>query len=124
MDDDDNVNNDDLMLGFCCGGAGGSVFFRGWLIIDVSEALFRLCRGTNIYTLLGCDRISGHVPWLFILYIFSYLCGFLYCWCERNTGRHFIGFYFKNRIKENKQHIGIKTLNTATTRQNKWQAKY
>ena len=36
MDDDDNVNNDDLMLGFCCGGAGGSVFFRGWLIIDMS----------------------------------------------------------------------------------------
>ena len=39
----------------------------------VSEALFRLCRGTNITTLLGCDRISGHVPRLFILYIFSYL---------------------------------------------------
>ena len=26
MDDDDNVNNDDLVLGFSCGGAGGSVF--------------------------------------------------------------------------------------------------
>ena len=26
MDDDDNVNKDDLILGFCCGGAGGSVF--------------------------------------------------------------------------------------------------
>ena len=26
MDVDDNVNNDDLILGFCCGGAGGSVF--------------------------------------------------------------------------------------------------
>ena len=36
MDDDGNVNNDDLMLGFCCSGAGGSVFFRGWLIIDMS----------------------------------------------------------------------------------------
>ena len=36
MDDDGNVNNDDLMLGFCCGGAGGSVFFRRWLIIDMS----------------------------------------------------------------------------------------
>ena len=23
MDDDDNVNNVDLILGFCCGGAGG-----------------------------------------------------------------------------------------------------
>ena len=36
MDNDDNVNNDDLILGFCCGGAGGSVFFRGWLILDIS----------------------------------------------------------------------------------------
>ena len=36
MDDDDNVNNDDLMLGFCCVGAGGSAFFRDWLIIDMS----------------------------------------------------------------------------------------
>ena len=40
---------------------------------SVSEALFCLCRGTNIITLLGCDRISGHVPRLFILYIFSIL---------------------------------------------------
>ena len=30
------MNNDDLMLGFCCGGTGGSYFFRGWLIIDMS----------------------------------------------------------------------------------------
>ena len=40
-------------------------------MLTVSEALFCLCRGTNIITLLGCDRISGHVPWLFIfLYLF------------------------------------------------------
>ena len=26
MDDDENVNNNDLILGFCCGGVGGSVF--------------------------------------------------------------------------------------------------
>ena len=26
MDHDDNVNNDDLILGFCCGGTGGSGF--------------------------------------------------------------------------------------------------
>ena len=36
MDDDDNVNNVDLILGFYCGGAGGLVFFRGWLILDMS----------------------------------------------------------------------------------------
>ena len=44
----------------------------------VSEALFRSCRGTNIITLLVCDRISGHVPRLFILYLFfvdSYIAG-------------------------------------------------
>ena len=28
---------------------------------------------------------------LFTFYIF--LSGFFHCWCERNTGRHFIGFY-------------------------------
>ena len=39
----------------------------------VSEALFCLCRGIPIFiTLLGCDRISGHIPRLFILFIFSY----------------------------------------------------
>ena len=32
----DNVKNDDLMLGFCCGGAGGSGCFHCWLIIDMS----------------------------------------------------------------------------------------
>ena len=60
----------------------------------VSEALFCLCRGTNIITLLGCDRITGHVPRLLYISIsFLFFCGFLFCWCERNTGRHFIGFY-------------------------------
>ena len=39
----------------------------------VSEALFCLCRGTNIFTLLGCDRISGHVPRLFISLYLSFL---------------------------------------------------
>ena len=38
----------------------------------VSEALFCLCRGTNIITLLGCDRISGHVPRLFISLYLSF----------------------------------------------------
>ena len=57
------------------------------IVIIVSEALFCLCRGTNIITLLGGDQIPGHVPRLFIfLYLFfSFLCGFLFCWCERNT---------------------------------------
>ena len=40
-------------------------------LLPVSEALFCLCRGTNIYNFLACDRISGHVPRLFILFNFS-----------------------------------------------------
>ena len=38
---------------------------------SVSEALFCLCRGTNIYNFWGCIRISRHVPRLFILFNFS-----------------------------------------------------
>ena len=35
--------------------------------------LFSVCAVVPIFiTLLGCDRISGHVPQLFILLIFSY----------------------------------------------------
>ena len=45
----------------------------------VSEALFCLHRGTNIITLLGCDRISGHVPRLIIsffsFFVDSYFAG-------------------------------------------------
>ena len=34
---------------------------------------FSVCAVVPIFiTLLGCDRISGHVPRLFILFIFSY----------------------------------------------------
>ena len=40
--------------------------------LSVSEALFCLCRGTNIYNFLGCVRISRHVPRLFILFNFFY----------------------------------------------------
>ena len=36
-----------------------------------SEALFCLCRGTNIYNFWGCIRISRHVPLFFILFNFS-----------------------------------------------------
>ena len=40
--------------------------------LPVSEALFCLCHGTNIYNFLGCVRISRHVPRLFILFNFFY----------------------------------------------------
>ena len=37
----------------------------------VSEALFPLCCGTYISTLLGCVRLSGHVPRLLLFSFFS-----------------------------------------------------
>ena len=43
----------------------------------VSEALFCLCRGTNIYNFLGCVRISRHITRLYMLFTFSiFLSGF------------------------------------------------
>ena len=50
-----------------------SVRYKFPINLSVSEALFCLCRGTNIITLLGCDRISGHVPQLFISLYLSFL---------------------------------------------------
>ena len=58
--------------------------------------LFSVCAVVPILLLfLGCDRISGHrttALYISISFLF-FLCGFLFCWCERNTERHFIGFY-------------------------------
>ena len=46
----------------------------------INKALISVCsRGTNIITLLGCARISGHVPRLFIsffsFFVDSYFAG-------------------------------------------------
>ena len=71
---------------------------EGWLISD-SEALFRLCRGTNIITLLECDRISGHVPRLFILYIFS-LWILILLVREKHRKILYRFLLIKNRIKQ------------------------
>ena len=87
-------------------------------LLPVSEALFCLCRGTNIYNFLACDRISGPRTTAF-LYFLTFLSFSLvdssYCWCERNTGRHFIGFYYHKNKKGWDKNTGIKTLNTTTT---------
>ena len=69
--------------------------------------LFSVCAVVPIYiTLLGGAQISRHVPRLFILLAFlSFsLVDSLYCWCERNTGRHFIGFYYHKNKRD-----GIRT---------------
>ena len=69
----------------------------------VSEALFPLCRGTYISTLFGvCPTFRSCTTAII-------LSGFLFCWCEENTGRHFKGFYFiKNRSMQNNNTGGIK----------------
>ena len=62
---------------------------------SVRGALFFLCHCTNIYNSFGgAPEFQGtyHGFVYFLLFLF-FLSGFLYCWCERNTGRHFIGFY-------------------------------
>ena len=58
------------------------------------------------------------------LYIFLFfLCGFLFCWCERNTGRHFIGFLLIKINLGRQITYGDKIQNATTTRHNKWQTK-
>ena len=61
----------------------------------VRGALFFLCRGTNIYnSFWGASEFQDtYHGFVYFLTFSIFLSGFLYCWCERNTGRHFIGFY-------------------------------
>ena len=58
----------------------------------VSEALFRLCRGTSNSTLFGvCPTFQSRTT-AFIIFFLFYVDSY-FCWCEKNTGRHFKGFY-------------------------------
>ena len=61
----------------------------------VSEALFCLCCGTNIYNSFGgvSEFQDTYHGFLYFLTFLVFSVDSLYCWCERNTGRHFIGFY-------------------------------
>ena len=61
----------------------------------VSEALFSLCRGTNVYNSFGgvSEFQDTYHGFLYFLTFLVFSVDSLYCWCERNTGRHFIGFY-------------------------------
>ena len=56
---------------------------------------FFLCRGTNIYNFFGVHpNFKARTTALYTFHFFLFfLSGFFYYWCERNTGRHFIGFY-------------------------------
>ena len=47
-----------------------------------------------IVPFLGCVRLSGHVPRL-LLFSFLFYVDSYFCWCEKNTGRHFISFYLE-----------------------------
>ena len=64
-------------------------------MIIVRGALFFLCRGTNIHnSFWGASEFQDtYHGFVYYLTFYIFLSGFLYCWCERNTGRHFIGFY-------------------------------
>ena len=63
----------------------------------VSEALFCLCRGTNIYnSFWGASEFQDTYHGFICFLTFSiFSVDSLYCWCERNTERHFIGFYYQ-----------------------------
>ena len=62
---------------------------------NVSEALFGLRRGTNIYNSFGgvSEFQDTYHGFLYFLTFLVFLVDSLYCWCKRNTGRNFIGFY-------------------------------
>ena len=59
------------------------------------EGLFSFCAVVPIFiTFGGAPDFQGtYHGFIYILLFLFFLSGFLYCWCERNTGRHFIGFY-------------------------------
>ena len=48
-----------------------------------------------LYTLLGVrpNFKARKTAFIYFLLFILFLIGFFYCWCERSTGRHFIGFY-------------------------------
>ena len=60
-----------------------------------------------IVPFLGCVRLSGHIPRL-LLFSFIFYVDSNFCWCEKNTGRHFIGFYLEKYRHVNQQHRGDK----------------
>ena len=98
--------------GGCWVGGPVKAAFQGRLgnkiYIYVSEALFPLCRGTYISTLFGGVSdfpVTYHGYYSFL----SFLSGFLFCWCEENTGRHFKGFlFYQNKRMQNNNTGGIK----------------
>ena len=48
-------------------------------LLPLLVRLFSVCAVVPIFiTLLGCDRILGHVPWLFLYFLtfLSFFCGF------------------------------------------------
>ena len=65
----------------------------------VSEALFCLCRGTNIYnSFWGVTEFQDtYHGFLYFLTFLSFSLWILYNAGARDTGRHFIGFYYKNK---------------------------
>ena len=93
-------------------------FLYKLIICIVSEALFCLCRGTNIITLLGCDRISGHIPRLFISLYFSFLSLWILILLVREKHRKTLYRLLLIKINLGRQiTYGDKIQNATTTRQ-------
>ena len=67
-------------------------FVRGALYLSVPRYQY-------LYTLLGVrpNFKARTMAFIYFLFFIFFLSGFFYCWSERNTGRHFIGFYKKNK---------------------------
>ena len=64
------------------------------LLLSVSEALFRLCRGTNNSTLFGvCPTFRSRTT-AFIIF-FSFLCGFLFLLVREKHRKTLYRFLFR-----------------------------
>ena len=80
--------------------------------------LFSVCALVPIFiTFWGVTKFQDtyHGFLYFLTFLSFSLVDSSYCWCERNTGRHFIGFYYHKNKKGWDKNTGIKTLNTTTT---------
>ena len=68
--------------------------------MGVSEALFFLCCGTNIYNFLRCARISRHVPWLLYFLTFSIFLKWILILLVREKHRKTLYRFLLSKNKE------------------------
>ena len=63
--------------------------------ITMLVSLFSVCAVVPIFITFGgvSEFQDTYHGFLYFLTFLVFSVDSLYCWCERNTGRHFIGFY-------------------------------